>query len=268
MSKNKKTILINGALGRMGSAVATLCKNNKDFIVKNAVDSPKHKLMGESLYTQEDLKQFSLFDVKISKLPRKLEVDLVVDFSTPTSSIVMARKALSARVPFVTGTTGFSSKQILELKSISRKIPVLQSYNMSLGINVLIKILRDNIEYFKRNDLEITEIHHNKKVDSPSGTALLLAENLCEAIGISSKKSLKYRGKSSSLERKKGEIGISVLRGGDIAGEHKVSSFGDKENIYITHQALDRDIFARGALDLGRKLLKKKKGFFSALDLI
>jgi 4-hydroxy-tetrahydrodipicolinate reductase len=268
MSKNKKTILVNGALGKMGEAIVSLCKDSDDIEVKYAIDSPKHELIGESLYSDKDRKKFKLKDIKVTKSPLKFDSDLIIDFSTPNSAILLARKAGKSRIPFVTGTTGFTSKQIAELRKISKKIPILQSYNMSLGINLLTKIINENIKYFSATDLEITETHHKDKVDSPSGTALLLADSISKSLGKKTENLINFRGKSSLVKRKKGEIGMSVIRGGDIVGEHKVSSFGYKENIYLIHQALDREVFASGSINLGLKLMKKKKGFFSVQDLI
>ena len=268
MSKNKKSVLVNGALGRMGQAVIEVCKDRSDLEVKYAVDLPTHNYLGDSIYSERERKKFKLQDVKFIKVPKKLDIDLIIDFSTPKSSVSLAKKAHEFRVPFVTGTTGFNSRQINELKKLSKKIPILQSYNMSLGINLLVKIINENIDYFSSTDLEITETHHKDKIDSPSGTALLLADTISKLIRRKTEKIVNYRGKSSSLKRKKGELGMTVLRGGDVVGEHKISSFGEMENVYLTHQALGREVFANGAVSLGLKLLKKKKGFFSVQDLI
>ena len=136
MSKNKKTVFINGALGKMGQSVISACKSNSDLEVKYAVDVPVHPYLDDSIYSEKDMKKYKLKDIKYSKAPSKLDVDLIIDFSSPKSSISLAKKAEGFRVPFVTGTTGFNSRQINELKKISKKIPVLQSYNMSLGINL------------------------------------------------------------------------------------------------------------------------------------
>ena len=268
MSKNKKTVFINGALGKMGQSVISACKSNSDLEVKYAVDVPVHPYLDDSIYSEKDMKKYKLKDIKYSKAPSKLDVDLIIDFSSPKSSISLAKKAEGFRIPFVTGTTGFNSRQINELKKISKKIPVLQSYNMSLGINLLIKIIKENIDYFSATDLEITETHHKDKIDSPSGTALLLADSISSSLQTKTEKIVSYRGESKSLKRRKGELGMTVIRGGDIVGEHKISSFGKMENVYLTHQALGREVFANGAVSLGLKLLKKKKGFFSVQDLI
>tara|TARA_B110000438_G_C15817886_1_gene652808 strand:- start:2956 stop:3762 length:807 start_codon:yes stop_codon:yes gene_type:complete len=268
MSKNKKTLLVNGALGRMGQAVIGVCKNRNDIEIKYAVDLPIHKHQEESIYSERDRRKFKLQDIKISKNIKAVDIDLIIDFSTPKSSISLAKKAGILGVPFVTGTTGFNLRQINELKKISKTIPILQSYNMSLGINLLVKIIKENVDYFSSTDLEITETHHRDKIDSPSGTALLLADAVSSSLGKKTDKIANYRGKSSSLKRKKGELGMTVIRGGDVVGEHKISSFGEMENVYLTHQALGREVFANGAVSLGLKLMKKKKGFFSVQDLI
>ena len=119
MSKNKKTVFINGALGKMGQSVISACKSNSDLEVKYAVDVPVHPYLDDSIYSEKDMKKYKLKDIKYSKAPSKLDVDLIIDFSSPKSSISLAKKAEGFRVPFVTGTTGFNSRQINELKKIN-----------------------------------------------------------------------------------------------------------------------------------------------------
>ena len=250
MGKNKKTILLNGAFGRMGRTIVNVCKTSKEFEIKYALESPKHSRIGQGLYSAKDRKKYSLKNVLIDKSIKEFKVDFVVDFSTPNSALRIARKAYDFKIPFVTGTTGFSVTQLKNLQFLSKKIPILQSYNMSVGINVLLKILKENIVYFKTTDIEITEKHHKNKIDSPSGTAILIGNTIRKSAN------------------KKFEIYIKSIRQGSIVGEHTVASFGNKENIYITHEALDRTIFANGALIMGKKLLKKRRGFYSVLDLL
>tara|TARA_Y100000817_G_scaffold252646_1_gene205278 strand:+ start:723 stop:1475 length:753 start_codon:yes stop_codon:yes gene_type:complete len=250
MTKNKKTIALNGALGRMGQAIANICKKNKDFQIQYAFEYPDHSKIGKNLYTELERKKFSLKKVLVEEQIKDFNVDFIVDFSTPESAINIATIASTLKIPLVTGTTGFTSSQLKNLKLLSKKIPILQSYNMSVGINVLLKILVQNIDYFQSTDIEITEKHHKKKIDSPSGTAILMANTI----------------RTSS--KRKSEINITSIRKGDSVGEHTLASFGDKENIFITHEALDRSIFAVGALVMGRKLIKRRKGFYSILDLL
>ena len=122
MSKNKKTVFINGALGKMGQSVISACKSNSDLEVKYAVDVPVHPYLDDSIYSERDMKKYKLKDIKYSKAPSKLDVDLIIDFSSPKSSISLAKKAEGFRVPFVTGTTGFNSRQINELKKMAPTI--------------------------------------------------------------------------------------------------------------------------------------------------
>ena len=117
-------------------------------------------------------------------------------------------------------------------------------------------------------DIEVIEAHHRHKVDAPSGTALMLGEAAAEGRGVDLNVVKNVARDGITGARTRGDIGFSAVRGGDIVGEHKVSSFGYKENIYLTHQALDREVFASGSINLGLKLMKKKKGFFSVQDLI
>jgi len=250
MGKNKKTLLLNGATGRMGQAIVNVCRSSPDFEIRHALEHPRHSKIGTSLYSSRDRKKYSLKNILIEKSIDKFKVDFVVDFSTPNSALKIVHQAHDLKIPFVTGTTGFTSTQLKKLQLLSKKIPILQSYNMSVGVNVVLKILKENISYFETTDIEITEKHHKNKIDSPSGTAIL--------IGNTIQKSAK----------EKFEISISSIRQGNIVGEHTIASFGNKENIYITHEAIDRAIFANGALMMGKELLKKRKGFYSVLDLL
>tara|TARA_B100000131_G_scaffold117769_1_gene114600 strand:+ start:47133 stop:47915 length:783 start_codon:yes stop_codon:yes gene_type:complete len=259
MSKNKKTILLNGALGRMGLAIIDeLDRNFTNLQVLHAIENPNHPKINSLIGKK----------ITIQKLPRKFSVDLIIDFSTPKSSINLAKIASQFRTPIVIGTTGFSKNQINQLISISKKIPILQSYNMSIGINIMLKIIKDNFEFFNSTDLEIIEKHHKQKVDSPSGTALLIAENIANLKNKKLTSIEKYRNKSANAKRSKHEVGISSIRGGNTVGEHTLISYGDTENITIKHEALSRSVFAKGAIELGLKLINKKKGFYSVIDLL
>ena len=263
MSKNKKSLLLNGCLGRMGNAISNYVKMHSQTYISIASEWKGHKKIGDTLYSSS-----SRNNPIVGVLPKSFSVDYIIDFSEPNSAIALAKLAAKFKTPFVTGTTGFSSNQILELKKISKKTPVLQSYNMSLGINLILKIIKENSEYFNHTDLEIIEKHHNQKIDSPSGTALLLASTIGETRGKKSDSFVNYRKKSNNLKRKKNEVGISVIRGGNTVGEHSLVSYSDYENITLTHEALDRSVFAKGAVELGLKLIKKRPGFYSVLDLL
>tara|TARA_B100000900_G_C20496506_1_gene681853 strand:- start:142 stop:933 length:792 start_codon:yes stop_codon:yes gene_type:complete len=263
MSKNKKTLLLNGCFGRMGYAISNYVRGHSQTYISIASEWKGHKKIGENLYPSTHKN-----NPVVNVLPNSFDVDYIIDFSEPNTAITLAKLAAKFKTPYVTGTTGFSSKQILELKKISKKIPVLQSYNMSLGINLILKIIKENSEYFNQTDLEIIEKHHNQKIDSPSGTALLLANAIGETRGKRPDSFVNYRNKSNNLKRKKNEVGISVVRGGNTVGEHSLISYSDFENITLTHEALDRSVFAKGAVELGLILIKKRPGFYSVLDLL
>ena len=250
MGKNKRTILLNGACGRMGQAIVNVCRNSSDFEIRYALEHPQHNKIGTNLYASRDKKKYSLKNIPIEKSIDKFKVDFVIDFSTPNSALKIAHQAHDLKIPFVTGTTGFTGTQLKKLQVLSKKIPILQSYNMSVGVNIVLKILKENISYFKTTNMEISETHHKGKIDSPSGTAKLIKSTILEAAN------------------RKFKINIDSKREGRVVGEHTLASYGNKENIFITHEALDREIFASGALIMGRELLRKRKGFYSIFDLI
>lgn len=191
--------------------------------------------------------------------------DVIIDFSHFSRIDSLLNFAREKRIPVVIATTGYSDEILEKIKEVSKEIPILLSSNMSLGINMMQDILEKIVPILYGNyDIEIVEAHHNKKIDSPSGTAKTLAQVIEKSCKDEMKK--KY-GREGICPREKNEIGIHSLRGGTIVGEHSVLFCGEDEVIEIKHKAMSKKIFAKGALEASKFLAKKDKGLYSMKDI-
>ncbi len=257
-------VIVCGALGRMGRRIISLALEDKEVEVVGGVEHPECIKEGD---LGKALKERRLEGVPLtSRLEEVLERgEVVIEFTgNPQASLGYASLTTSEGKGIVIGTTGFTEAEVEKLKEFSKDGAVLLSPNMSLGVNLLFKlvemawkVLRD-----KGFDVEIVEMHHRFKKDSPSGTALKLFEVLGD-------ERLKPTfGREGLSKRKEEEVGIFALRGGDVVGEHTVYFIGLGERIEISHRALSRDIFARGALLAGKFLKGKGRGFYSMLDVL
>jgi 4-hydroxy-tetrahydrodipicolinate reductase len=195
---------------------------------------------------------------------------VIVDFTSPASSLAAARIAAQSGAAHVIGTTGFSDEEKAELGKLAKSTPLFWSPNMSVGVNVLLKTLPELARLLGQEyDVELLEIHHNQKKDAPSGTALRLAEALAEAKNWSLAKSACYHREGLTGARPAQEIGIQSLRGGDVAGIHTMYFMGPGERIEITHHAHSRENFATGALRAARWLYGRSPGrLYSMQDLL
>jgi 4-hydroxy-tetrahydrodipicolinate reductase len=188
--------------------------------------------------------------------------DVVIDFSHPDASMEHARSCASSKMPIVIGTTGFTTAQRAELEKLGHQIPLVVAPNMSVGVNVVIGIAAELARKLGEGfDVEILEAHHKRKKDSPSGTALKLAEEIAAATGRSSSDFRKAR-EGQVGERPPHEIGIQALRGGDVVGEHTVFFLGEGERVELSHRATSREQFARGALRAAAWVQGKAPGLY------
>lgn len=215
------------------------------------------------LKTLEENKKFSLTGFA-DELTEETG-DVIIDFSHFSRIENLLKFAESRKIPLVIATTGYSEEIYEKIKKTSGKIPILLSSNMSLGINILEKII-ENITpaLYPDYDIEIVEAHHNKKLDSPSGTAEMLSKAVEKACG---EVMTKRYGREGHFKREKNEIGIHSLRGGTIVGEHSVFFCGNDEVIEIKHSAASKRIFAEGALKAAEFLIGKKAGLYSMQDI-
>lgn len=225
---------------------------------------------------QNDLKIVCGFDIEKSedgKFPiyNKIEdvkqkVDVIIDFSVPVATFEILKYAKKNKIPTVIATTGFNKEQLQEIKIISKEIPIFRSSNMSLEINLMASIVQKVAEVLRESDIEIIETHHNKKIDSPSGTAILLADAINKV--LDGEKEYNFDRMSKREKRNQKEIGFSSIRGGNIVGEHTVQFYGENETLEITHKSYSRQVFAEGALKAARFVVTKNVGLYDMKDLV
>lgn len=195
--------------------------------------------------------------------------DLVIDFSSPASCLAAAEIAASREIPFVSGTTGLNEEQTARLRVLSERTAVLLAANFSVGVTMLERL----VELASRAaggdfDVEIFEAHHRRKVDAPSGTALALGRAAARGREVALEDVARFERSGHTGARTDSEIGFSVVRGGDIVGEHTVFLCGAGERLELTHRATDRGIFARGALRAAGWMLGKEPGWYSMSDVL
>ena len=195
--------------------------------------------------------------------------DVVIDFTEPSGTMGILPEVARARKAIVIGTTGFSKKETDRIRDFAKRIPCVLSPNMSVGVNLIFKLLADAARVTGDDyDIEIVEVHHRFKKDAPSGTALKMAHVLAETLKRDLDKVGVYSRKGVIGERKKFEIGIQSLRAGDVVGEHTVIFAGPGERIEITHRAHSRDNFARGALLAARWIVGRPPGLYDMQDVL
>jgi 4-hydroxy-tetrahydrodipicolinate reductase len=197
------------------------------------------------------------------------EADLLIDFTFP--EVTLANAAVCARLgrKMVIGSTGFTPQQGAQLADFAKVVPIVFAPNMSVGVNVCFKILKDIAATLGDSfDVEIVELHHNKKKDSPSGTAVRMGEIVAGALGRDYHEVANYHREGMCGERTREEIGMQTVRGGDIVGEHTVYFIGMGERIELTHRAMSRDMFARGAVRAAGWLAGKPAGLYDMQDVL
>jgi 4-hydroxy-tetrahydrodipicolinate reductase len=257
------SVVIFGAAGRMGNVLCNSAMNMDKYSLAGVVDTAfTVQKSAWDCPSGTTLKEV-LAQVAASR-------PVIIDFSTPEASIDNAEVAAIYKTPLVVGTTGFSDEQKSRLLQHAASIPVFWSPNMSLGINALLRVLPDLVRLLGEDyDLEVMEIHHNRKKDSPSGTALHLAECLAQAKNWNLNDTACYHREGIIGERPAQEIGLQTLRGGDVVGVHTVYFFGPGERIEVNHQAHSRENFAQGALKAATWLCEQKLGkLYSMLDML
>ncbi len=232
----------------MGCLIARLIAENKNFSLVGAVEKIDHPELGKKIEGIEI----------ISDLAKVIgESDVVIEFTTPAATLMHLTVCEKKNVPAVIGTTGFSQEEIDEIRTISEKIPVLLSPNMSLGVNLLFKLVKEAATILKDYEVEIVETHHNKKKDAPSGTAKKIAEIIAESKNVDLEKRVEY-----------GHIPIHSLRFGNVVGEHRVIFAGKSERLELFHRAEDRETFARGALKAAAFIVNQQPGLYSMEDIL
>jgi 4-hydroxy-tetrahydrodipicolinate reductase len=255
-------IIITGVCGKVGSAMLNLALNDKDITVVGAVEAKTHPMVGNKLDRVEGT---LIIEGDLSDSINKC--DVIVDFTEPNVSLEYFRLAQVRKKAIVIGTTGFSEDALLEISG-SMETRVVISPNMSVGMNLMFEVV-DTLSRIMKDDydIEILEMHHRMKKDAPSGTAVKL-KDIIEA-SEPAKKWIETFGRKGMIgERKKEELGILALRGGDIVGEHTVMFAGAGERLEVTHRAYSRENFARGALLAAKWLNSQTNGIYSMKDVL
>ena len=261
----KPKLTVIGAAGRMGRRILCLATESGDFDVIAAVERQDHPDIGKDAGV---VAATDHIDVKLSNV-YPTSADIAIDFSEPAAAVGTIDYCLDNDIALVSGTTGLNGKQHKKMESASRKIPIVYATNMSVGMNVLFKLVGQlalllGDEY----DIEIIEQHHRFKKDAPSGTALTLAESIHSATGRDWPGGLTHGRSGLDTLRKKGTIGIHAIRAGDITGIHSVMFGTLGETLTVSHTAHSRDTFARGALRAAKWLVDKGPGLYSMADVL
>ena len=247
-------ILMHGCNGKMGRMITEIVKNEEDAVIAAGVD--KFTGIPNDYPVFEEIAQCDV------------DVDVVIDFSNAGSVDELLDYCVKKSLPVVLCTTGLSDEQLKKVDECSEKIAVLKSANMSMGINLLLKLLKDAAKVLAPAgyDIELVEKHHNQKLDAPSGTALALADSINEAMG----NEYEYVYDRSQVRKKRDakEIGISAVRAGTIVGEHEVIFAGTDEVIEFKHTAYSRSVFAKGAVEAGKFLAGQPAGMYDMGDVI
>jgi 4-hydroxy-tetrahydrodipicolinate reductase len=261
-------VIIAGAGGRMGRRLIALVKDSPSLALAGAVEGKDHPLVGQDA---GEIAGCGRMGVPIGNNLSTLldEGEVIVDFSTPAATLQHFKAAAGRRRAMVIGTTGFSSSEYDELKSLSRQAPCVCSPNMSVGVNVIYKVLAEMATTLgEEYDIEIIEAHHRLKKDAPSGTAIKMADILARAVNRDLEQVAVYSRKGLIGERSQKEIGIQTVRAGDIVGDHTVLFGTVGERIEITHRAQSRDTFASGALRAAGWVVKQSPGLYDMLDVL
>jgi 4-hydroxy-tetrahydrodipicolinate reductase len=247
-------IAVAGALGRMGLAVAEAVEAAPDLVLAGRFDRP------------------DAVDPRLAERASVLQgADVVVDFSTPAASVALAGEAAARGGPaLVIGSTGFSPGEIEALAEAALRVPIVRAGNFSLGVNMLMGLVELASAALSPDafDIEVFEAHHRRKVDAPSGTALMLGEAAARGRGVDLGRAAIRARDGITGARPEGAIGFSVVRGGGVIGEHSVIFAGEDEILTLSHSARDRGLFARGALAAARWVASRDPGVYDMQDVL
>jgi 4-hydroxy-tetrahydrodipicolinate reductase len=261
-------LVVAGAGGRMGRTLVKAIADVKGFALAGALEDARSPLIGWDAGTLAGTPENGVkLTADASALLEK--ADGIIDFTAPVATIAFAATAAKGRKIHIIGTTGLSAADEAKIKDAAKHAVIVKSGNMSLGVNLLAALTRRVAKTLDSSfDIEILEMHHNQKVDAPSGTALLLGRAAAEGRGIDlDKRSVKSRDGHTGA-RKAGDIGYAALRGGSVVGEHSVIFAGPAERLELVHKAEDRMIFARGALHAAVWARDQKPGLYSMADVL
>lgn len=261
-------VTVVGVCGRMGMSIASLTGTDGDIELVGATEVPGHVSIGRDLGDiVRDAGSGVIVSDSIEEAARA--ADVIIDFTVPEATLVNAEYSVQNEKSMVIGTTGFTSEQREGLVGLLEQIPCVFAPNMSVGVNVLFEISRQVASHLGDGyDAEIFETHHRGKADSPSGTAIALAEAVAAGLGSELGDVARYERHGRIGAREKGEIGIQTLRGGDVVGDHTVMFLGDGERVELTHKATSRENFSSGALRAAKWIPGRPPGVYTMRDVL
>ncbi|MEL6464126.1 MAG: 4-hydroxy-tetrahydrodipicolinate reductase [Pseudomonadota bacterium] len=261
-------IVIAGASGRMGQMLIRSVLESDKMRLVGTLERAGHDWVGQDVGEALGGKALGalVYDDPLEPMAR---AQALIDFTVPEATLALSKIAAQARATHIIGTTGMSEDQIAQLEPAARHCPIVRAGNMSLGVNLLTQLVRQVAAALDEDfDVEVIEGHHHHKVDAPSGTALMLGEAAAEGRGVDLARVRDAARDGITGARKRGDIGFSVIRGGDIVGEHEVLFAGPGERIVLKHIATDRALFAKGALKAALWAQDKAPGQYDMLDVL
>ena len=244
-------VFVNGCNGKMGNVVCSLVEENENMQVIGGFDKVSYSDSKFPIFTEVEN-----IDVK---------PDVIIDFSLPVATLNILNYAKTNKIPMVIATTGFTDEETKIIEEASKTIPIFKSANMSFDIMLMKKVVSWLAPLLKNTDTEIIEAHHNRKVDSPSGTAQMLADSINASLGNTLH--CEYNRHDKHEKRDKNEIGMSSIRGGNIVGEHSVQFIGNFETFEIKHTSYSRNVFAEGALRAAEFIVNQQPGIYAMEDM-
>ena len=247
-------VVVCGASGRMGQTIGRMVSESSDLELVGGINLKPSSFFGAEIVESKNAEN----------LIKSTKADVLIDFTIASAAVENVKMAARNNVALVVGTTGFTPEQrtIME-KAIHNNVPAVISSNFSVGVNIFWQLVRESGKLLKDYDIEVFEAHHRNKKDAPSGTAKTILQILEEEVGPRQKQ----YGREGMTERKN-EIGVHVIRGGDIVGDHKVMFSKNYETIELSHHASDRSVFASGALHAARWVVGKKPGIYGMSDVL
>ncbi|HYG73794.1 MAG TPA: 4-hydroxy-tetrahydrodipicolinate reductase [Planctomycetota bacterium] len=253
-------VCINGAAGRMGQRLIALCLEDPELKLAYTMEHSGHAWIGKDVGPLSGLGKN--LDVPVARsLCPNCGVQVIIDFTIHSAATEHAEEAAEQGIPIVIGTTGMTEDEKKRIAKVAEKVAVIHAPNFSVGVNVLFKAAEMVARTLGDSyDVEITEAHHNQKLDAPSGTAIGLAESIARGLNRNLKEVAVYGRQGMTGKRTQKEIGIHALRMGDVVGEHTAYFAIGGERLELTHKASSRDTFARGALRAAKWLVQNKKG--------
>ena len=265
---NRYRIVIAGAAGRMGRTLVRLVAESSDLVLAGAMEHAASPHLGADAGILAGVGPLGVA-VGADIAAALKDADAVIDFTLPDATMALLEHTSAAAIVHVIGTTGLSAGQEAAVRAAGRSSVIIKSGNMSLGVNLLAAMVKKVAAALDEDfDIEIVEMHHNRKIDAPSGTALLLGEAAAEGRGISLADHSERGRDGHTGARERGAIGFAALRGGTVVGDHTVTFAGPFERIELTHKAEDRGIFARGALKAALWGRGRAPGFYTMADVL